>query len=316
MAQMTGEKSAKQKNAIIELLRFIFALWVVKHHLYFPIDTGEFFLDGFLAVEFFFILSGYLFIPIVLKYDKMESLIKTFPKYLFHRIKGFGLPFLIGVGFSTYYMIISKGDDWLGFQWFIVSLLLALSVFFIVYRFIKKPWQWTIVALICIAVYFGVRFGIGGDRGEGAAYYLRAFYCVSCGICVFYLPKIQNDLKLKKLIIPLFIFIFLAVIALMALKKNLAMQYILISLFFPLVYLGFQIEIKNPYVKQFFIYLGSLSFGLYMFQNVVRIPEFYGKDIPTLYEFLVILTMSMCFSKISPFYKKKKTNGLDARIER
>jgi peptidoglycan/LPS O-acetylase OafA/YrhL len=308
MEYATDRKTTKQRNAVIELLRFIFALWVVKHHSYFPIDTGEFFLDGFLSVEFFFILSGYLFIPIVLKYNRNESLIKTLPRYLLHRLKGFGLPFLIGVVFSTYYMILSNGDDWLGFQWFIVALLLTLGIFFVVFRFIKKPYQWAVAAVICAAVYFAVRFGIGGERGEGAAYFFRALYCVPFGICLFYLPKMKD--KLKKFVVPSFILVFAAVVALMAVPKTLGLQYVLIALFFPLIYFGFQIEIKNPYITQIFIYLGSLSFGLYMFQNVVRIPEFYGRDIPTLYEFLVILAMSMCFSKASPFYKKRNKKEL------
>ncbi|MDR2091129.1 MAG: acyltransferase family protein [Clostridiales bacterium] len=307
MPQTVGLKTAKPKNAVIEFLRFIFALWVVKHHHYFPVDTGVWFEGGFLSVEFFFILSGYLFIPSVLKYGKEGSLIKVLPKYLFNKLKGFGLPFLIGVVFSSYYMIISGGGDWMGFQWFILALLLALGIFFILFRIvIKKPWQWAVAAFVCIALYAGVRFGMG----EGEAYFFRAFYCVPLGVCVFYLPKIDGGSKLKKFIPLFFILIFTAVIVFMAIPKNLITRHLLIALFLPLIYIGFQTEIKNPYLAQALIYLGSLSFGLYMFQNVVKIPEFYDGDIPALYEFLVILAMSMCFSKTSPFYKKTKSIGV------
>ncbi len=49
------------RNGLIELYRFLFAMWVVWYHGFFAFKN-QFFNHGYIAVEFFFILSGFYII--------------------------------------------------------------------------------------------------------------------------------------------------------------------------------------------------------------------------------------------------------------
>lgn len=51
----------KNKNNIVELMRFLFSILVVGYHVQMSINNSEnsFFENGAVAVEFFFLISGY-----------------------------------------------------------------------------------------------------------------------------------------------------------------------------------------------------------------------------------------------------------------
>ena len=55
MTDTISERKIKVKNSLIELFRFLFALWVLYYHSFVPYK-GEMFGQGYLAVEFFFVL--------------------------------------------------------------------------------------------------------------------------------------------------------------------------------------------------------------------------------------------------------------------
>lgn len=59
---MENELNMKQRNACIDFLKFIFALIIVCHHtnLFFYTDSYSLCPSGYIGVEFFFIVSGYL----------------------------------------------------------------------------------------------------------------------------------------------------------------------------------------------------------------------------------------------------------------
>ncbi len=52
------ENMTKVKNGYIELCRFLFCMMIVLHHFEVDADTGSLLPSGYLAVEFFFFLSG------------------------------------------------------------------------------------------------------------------------------------------------------------------------------------------------------------------------------------------------------------------
>ena len=61
MKHSMTEKMTGKRNGKIDLLRFLFAVIIVLHHTrYLFGDEHCFFHGGSLAVEFFFIVSGYL----------------------------------------------------------------------------------------------------------------------------------------------------------------------------------------------------------------------------------------------------------------
>lgn len=57
----------RRKNSLLELLRFLFALWVLYYHDYVPFKN-MLFSEGYLAVEFFFVLSGFFLMRSINKY--------------------------------------------------------------------------------------------------------------------------------------------------------------------------------------------------------------------------------------------------------
>ena len=63
----------KKRNSLIEFYRFFFALNVVKNHGFFP-EGFHYFSPGRVSVEFFFVLSGYLFVRTL---DKLKDMLKT-----------------------------------------------------------------------------------------------------------------------------------------------------------------------------------------------------------------------------------------------
>ncbi|WP_196803027.1 acyltransferase family protein [Butyrivibrio sp. MC2013] len=70
----TNGRSKRGRNGRIEILRFLFAFIVLLHHSRFLLgDDDCFFLGGSLAVEFFFIVSGYLMAT------SMEKKLRTGP---------------------------------------------------------------------------------------------------------------------------------------------------------------------------------------------------------------------------------------------
>ena len=67
MTDTVSKQDIKTKNSLIELYRFLFALWVLYYHSFVPYK-GELFGQGYLAVEFFFVLSGFFLIRSIDKY--------------------------------------------------------------------------------------------------------------------------------------------------------------------------------------------------------------------------------------------------------
>ena len=123
--------SAKNKNSLIELMRFFFALWVLYYHSFVPIKTSAF-SDGFLAVEFFFVLSGFYLIRSIDKYTSQPINTGLF-SFLKHRFSAIAIPFLINEIFVLYYSIFIEAsyNFFFGFLWYIRDLFVAMSVIFI-----------------------------------------------------------------------------------------------------------------------------------------------------------------------------------------
>lgn len=61
LAQVSGNQMNLKRNGLIELYRFVFSLCIVSHHALFLNEPGHIpVIGGYIAVEFFFILTGFL----------------------------------------------------------------------------------------------------------------------------------------------------------------------------------------------------------------------------------------------------------------
>lgn len=66
-------KVKSKRNGKIELLRFIFSLVVALFHFLPQIGESKLLSSGFFAVEFFFIVTGYLLAKSLSKYNYVKS---------------------------------------------------------------------------------------------------------------------------------------------------------------------------------------------------------------------------------------------------
>ena len=90
-------------NIRIEYLRLIFSILIVFFHAN-AFWKGIVFKGGYLGVEFFFILTGYLFAKNIDKYSNcdFDTLGSETIKYLKSKIEGFFLPFLTSFAFASF----------------------------------------------------------------------------------------------------------------------------------------------------------------------------------------------------------------------
>ena len=64
----------EQRNREVDFLRFVFAVIIMLHHSRYVLgDENCLFLGGSLAVEFFFIVSGYLMMASILRAERRQS---------------------------------------------------------------------------------------------------------------------------------------------------------------------------------------------------------------------------------------------------
>ncbi len=288
----------KEKNSIIELLRFIFALNVVKNHGYFPYQ-GSYFSPGTISVEFFFVLSGFLFVKSLVKYND-KSLFKNIFSMYKSKIIALGIPLAVGLFFNLIYSCIVgfvQGGGILGYLWYVHDMLIVFAIYIILKRIVKNDKAfWIIVAITALlasiahAIPYCYSWGI-----------IRALAAISLGMLVTKIPKINN-----KIIVSLG-FALSSAAALRMLLFNFVFieEEILNIIVYPaLVYFTFQI----PFSNKAFNYLGSISFGLYAYQSIPRLINQLGYANVWL-DFIIIVACSILTSILTIVLKHKKQKG-------
>lgn len=285
-----------KRNSLIELYRFLFALVVVKNHGMFPY-TGPYIGPGRIAVEFFFVLSGYLLIKSLDKFMELPMMVGLF-KFIFRKIKSMFIPLVIALCFNIFYKILIKDyslDIW-GYLWYVEKMLLFFIIYFIIRKIFKNTKTFWIITtgifVICAIIHVIPMFYSWG--------LFRAGMAISLGMLISQIPplKLKNKNILWIILIPIQIIICLIFIF----GNNLLLEEILDLILYPaLIYLTFQIN----YEIKMFNYLGSLSFGLYAFQCVVRPLEVFGLSNVWIM-FGIILTLSIIEDLVKRIIRFKK----------
>jgi peptidoglycan/LPS O-acetylase OafA/YrhL len=256
----------KKRNSLIELYRFIFAVNVIKGHDMFPY-SGPYFGFGRISVEFFFILTGFLLMGSIRKFlDK--SFKEGFISFMISKIKGIWIPIVIAIPFNIVYSLLTKNDiNMWGFLWYVKQMLIYFAVYFLIRYFIKDEKKFfVIVAITFVVATILNMFDAFYERGD-----VRAAMGISLGILISYIPKL--NIKKKGLIWLFLAPIQIIVILILIFGNNFMMEKVLDLILYPLlIYFTFQLDARN----KIFDYLGSLSFGLYAFQCVVRPLPFFG----------------------------------------
>ena len=299
--------NTKKRNSLIELYRFLFAMNVVIGHGLFPIKTNYFGPDR-ISVEFFFILSGFLFFGSLKKIQNMKTgeAIKT---TLISKIKPILIPMIIGLISNTILNFLSNHKPMIEifrYLWYIPAMLAILVVYAILRTLIKKDnLFWCIVAVLFLATTI-MRFS--GNEKLFYFDYIRSTASVSLGMLIAKIPKLslKNKMINRLLLIPVSVAIFIIVFYGLA-KQHVGYEAALDLLLYPLlIYISFGIEFNFAP----FDYLGSLSFGIYAFQCPARLVKYIGVPTPWIPFGIIILAAITedAIKKIIKHYKKQLTN--------
>ena len=295
--KLESAKPKTQRNSLIELYRFLFAMWVVWYHGFF-VFKNQFFSHGYIAVEFFFILSGFYILKTIDKY-KDKSFFTGLWQMLWIRIKSLSLPFIVGLIFVVWFMFLEGQISLLGYLWYIPFMLLSFAIIYFLRRITKSKLAFVITLLGIVIVsylllYIPVLEGWGFFRGLGG---------VSLGVLLSLIP--QKDFKIKKtnfnwIIIAtlLALIIYLAYLP----KENLISEYFLVLLLIPmLIYFTNTLNINCWFLN----FLGSLSFGLYAYQCVLRVLEFYV-PLAQYWLFLILIVLVLLDKIIIHLFKHSR----------
>ena len=281
-----GNQTKTKRNSLIELYRFLFAMWVVYYHGFFFTKSGIF-SHGYLAVEFFFILSGFYLLKGIDKSDK-TPFAKNFFGFMWKRLKSLGMAFVVGFLFSA--IDFALNPSWyilgiFGYLWYIPMMFVAIALIYILRKFVKSN-IWFVAILICLTI---LSYSLLYTVLEGWGLF-RAIGGISLGVLLSMLPKLKLKIKGFNLNSLISLAIFATTIYLAYLPKaNLNIDYIMIFACFPsLLYFSSQTaELNNPA----FNFLGSLSFGLYAYQCPLALLEYFGLVTDMKYLFLILISM-------------------------
>ena len=290
-------KEITSRNSLIELYRFLFAMWVVWYHGYF-VFKNEYFDDGYLAVEFFFMLSGFYYLKALKKYAEKPFAVGLV-QMLWSKIKPLGIAFIVGVIFVFWQEALDEGAALFGYLWYIPIMLLAFIIIYALHRLIKSK-RLFILAITVIAVcsylilYIPLVEKLGVARGLGA---------VSLGVLLSYIPKIE--LKVRKinfnLILTALIFGAVAYLSFLP-KDNLVCEYLLVFILMPmLIYFTNTLKVNIKVLN----FLGSLSFPIYAYQCVLRVIRMLH-EIPSYWLMVILLCLVAADVLIKLIYKRYK----------
>lgn len=254
------KKAAKARNGLIDLYRFLLSLVVVKSHSLFVLH-GPYFGPGRACVEFFFVLSGYLFWSFLSK-NKNKSIKENILQLHKTRFLPLAIPICIGVLSNIIEScVVGELSVW-GYLWYVEVMFIEMIVLILLRKLIKRD-KWFMIAILGIMTvalilkFFGPFYTWGFFRGASS---------IPLGIFIASLPKIKKKWVAALFLIPTLIGCFTVLCFNLTNVEWLGYripELILDNVLYPaLIYFSFCLEFKSKLCS----YLGALSFGLYAFQ--------------------------------------------------
>lgn len=276
----------KKRNSLIELYRFIFSMNVVKNHGYFPYQ-GKLFSPGRISVEFFYVLSGFLLVKSIDKYNN-HSYFKGLFLFVRDKLFSMGIPLLIGLIFGACYRVVIGVSAWWdisiwGYLWYVHDMIVVFMFYYTIRRIFKNQKIFILITSLVFAI-TSILHAIPEFFAWG---YYRAFSSISLGILISFIPSL--NLKRQYLIwIPL-VLCYAFTLRMLLFDFTFVEEEILDLIIYPaLIYLTFQLSVYNVVLN----YLGALSFGLYAYQNVTRFMSLMGYE-NVIVSFIIILSLAI-----------------------
>ena len=269
----------KKRNGLLELYRLFFCFWVMHHHEFFFFkNTGKSFSVAPLAVDFFFILSGFFLLSSMRKLREEKPLVGA-GKLMWSRLKPISFALFFAAAFNAICMALFIRENILGvlftnfcYWWYLLYMTLAIGVLYLVFRWIKSEKGYAIF-LAVLALTMGVFHYAMENHGffiYEFTFVARAFGCLALGILCSYIPK----WKPKKFNFSvLFVLVLVPVTGYLAYApKDYWISLGMIGLFVALVYFTSNVNAGG----KVFDVVGQLSARMYVYMSFVSMLHVLG----------------------------------------
>ena len=318
------EKS--NRNSLIEILRFVFAFFIIFYHNYFVVDI-PIFCNANYAVDFFFVITGMYMTKTIAKYDDLPA-VKGGYKLLIDRFIKLGIPLLICYVASIACNVFSQsGEMKIHYLWFIHIMFISYLLFFILWRVFKKDKSYFYFVTYIILFFSAIlRFGAMIDFGVpifnkffADSYYfdeLRGLTCIPIGMFLALIPSINFKNEKKKRIISwtvviaalVFIIGTLFVSSINVTWKRIIEIIVDLVMFPAILYFAQYISFNNKVLN----ILGESALYLYIYQSIAALERALNVDSGIfLFASIVIATAITMIWKIE-IRKRKATKSISA----
>lgn len=298
----------KSRNGTIDLFKFLMSLIVITFHFKNVVNyENEWFTKGYIAVEFFFIVSGYLFAKSLKKFENTESplVVKSSLNFMKKKYVGF-LPYHIFTCIATFiYIAVKEGwvfADWieriitglpdilliqmggmkrvdlLGHEWYISAMLIVMFILTPIMIKHRKEYSCYIAPALSLFLYgyllntYGNIDIVSKFNGHMYAGILRALADISLGIVCFAIAEsgfVEKRKKAPLLIVEILCYTF-AIIYMFG-KYNSALEFSITLIIAAGVTISFSEKAGLKFLNNKFVYfLGKLSFPIYLVQLLIR----------------------------------------------
>jgi len=304
----------KKRNGLIEIYRFILCFWPLYYHNFFFTSKGESFSVAELAVDFFFVLSGFFLLRAFEK--KKGSVIKATLSLMYGRVK----PFMFSLCFITAFNAVCVSlfvrenhldvlFDLFKYWWYVLYLTVAIGVFYLFFRILKNRKIFFVFLLLVSAAMglFHYYTEVEGLFMYELTFVARTFGCMAFGMLVSYIPTIKK--RKHNLSILGVIALVPAIFHLAYSEKNYVTCLVMIGLFAALVYFTYNVSIGG----KFFDVLGRLSTRIYLYMAFITMLYILGL---TDHRILFIVDVSLATMDLILTHYREKYLALKADLKK
>lgn len=343
------KETQKKHNGVISLWKFIFSIMIILYH-YATSTEWQYFKNGYLGVEFFFIVSGYLMTKSALKVENKE-IGKTTWKYIWRKVKELFpyilIAYVISIfvkssfrEFKTYQYVRSIWNlllvdmsgivttYMLGQTWYISAMLISMLILYPLIIKYKKNFIYLIAPIIVLFVggyvshvygELNLAYTWNGLVQEGI---LRALFELSLGAISYEIVekmKKINFTRIGKVLLTLIEILGIVIVFIIACRQSKNYDFIALGLLTISIIIAFsENTIFYKYINnKFFYYLEKLSLPIYL--NHIWIKDVIVNNFVNLTQvnqLIVIISLTIAFSIITLFVVEKLKGRVAALMKK
>lgn len=338
MIRIQGEKI---RYVLLDIIKFLMSLIIVIYHYNYICRNYEnpyMFHGGYLAVEVFFIISGFLFffLEVEISNVKEKSIVRCmkhkvaglYPAYVFSLITAFGIDIVRKISDMDIIDYIKSGIRFAGdalmigewgipkmkvtyniVTWYISAMLLAFIIWLVILKFTRSNIY--IYILIPLILYGYIAYSSGNLRVHGNRTFflvtdgvLRGIAGIGAGFLAFYLYKIlsNRNITFRKMV---FYISFISTLLILFLAGGTFADFLIIPSAMVMVASAAALPAYSGKGADISGYLGKFSYFVYLNHWIVlTVMQYVLKEYSLWLYLLVTLLYSFVFMKVIMFLVK------------